>query len=265
MQTQFGGDTVSARSETPSCPVPRLCPCCGAPSESQVFLKFTNSSTRLPKRGDVEHGTRGASSTADAHAPPSNPSASDTQTTRAERDGCSKGAHQPATETTEQQIAAFFIFQRASKITKRVSDFVGAILAVKPIVNVVMQIPQAAPATLPLAGVCAGLQVSSHASIFPFHRGQCPSNPLEPRESDKVKLRRHCSRHFQNGLVLSMTEHLLDRKNIVVGSESFDGRERIRAETTLRGRLETQSIEVVARIDIRRPAGPPLHHKTALV
>lgn len=58
---------------------------------------------------------------------------------------------------------------KASKITKGVGDFVDAILSIKPVVDLAIgNVPQVAPAALPWAGVCIGLQVSNLLRLFGF-------------------------------------------------------------------------------------------------
>ncbi len=61
---------------------------------------------------------------------------------------------------------------KVSKISKGVADFAQAILSVKPVIDLALQnIPQAAPAALPWAGVCIGLQVSNPLEFIGFCLG----------------------------------------------------------------------------------------------
>jgi hypothetical protein len=48
---------------------------------------------------------------------------------------------------------------KASKITEGVGAVANAILQAKPVADIILQIPHAAPAALPWAGVCLGLTV----------------------------------------------------------------------------------------------------------
>lgn len=62
--------------------------------------------------------------------------------------------------------------EKSTKITNTMAAFAEAVLAAKPLADFVIQIvPHAAPAALPWAGVCAGLQVSTnettHAPSWP--------------------------------------------------------------------------------------------------
>lgn len=55
---------------------------------------------------------------------------------------------------------------KASRITTGVGDVANFVLSAKEMVDLVLKsVPQAAPAALPWAGVCLGLQVSNHSSL----------------------------------------------------------------------------------------------------
>ena len=82
----------------------------------------------------------------------------DVSDTATKRKGLSRQIHmQKLVKEGQARIA------KTSRITAGVGNFVEAILKVKPMVDLAIQnVPQAAPAALPWAGICAGLQVSSY-------------------------------------------------------------------------------------------------------
>lgn len=56
---------------------------------------------------------------------------------------------------------------RASRISTRIGDLTDFVLSAKPIIDLVLQsVPHAAPATLPWAGVCLGLQVNNRPALL---------------------------------------------------------------------------------------------------
>ncbi|KAK5055224.1 hypothetical protein LTR84_012974 [Exophiala bonariae] len=54
--------------------------------------------------------------------------------------------------------------ERSSKVSLVVGTLAGGILKLQPLIDVVMAVPQAAPAAIPWAGVCVGLQMLSNPS-----------------------------------------------------------------------------------------------------
>ncbi|RMZ92160.1 hypothetical protein DV736_g633, partial [Chaetothyriales sp. CBS 134916] len=95
---------------------------------------------------------------------------------------------------------------KTSKITKRVGDLAQAILSVKSMVDLTIQnIPQAAPAALPWAGVYVGLQILS--------------NPAKITKSNLAGITHVVSRM---GWYCALTEYLLDKDTIETGDQSSE-------------------------------------------
>lgn len=89
---------------------------------------------------------------------------------------------------------------RTITISNVVGNIAQAILRVKPAADVVLTVPQAAPAALPWAGVCVGLEVG-HGILVTF----ITANALDSLKSAKVdefQPSRCCTLCIKDGLVL---------------------------------------------------------------
>ncbi|RYP44524.1 hypothetical protein DL768_009019 [Monosporascus sp. mg162] len=92
---------------------------------------------------------------------------------------------------------------RASRITTGVGEVADFILSAKGMVDLVLQsVPQAAPAALPWAGVCLGLQMLR--------------NPAQATKSNLAGIAHVISRM---DWYCALTEHLLNKNNIAAGNE----------------------------------------------
>ncbi|KAK3943773.1 hypothetical protein QBC46DRAFT_376209 [Diplogelasinospora grovesii] len=92
---------------------------------------------------------------------------------------------------------------KAARITAGVGDVADFILSAKKMVDTVLQtVPHAAPAALPWAGVCVGLQILR--------------NPAQATKSNLAGIAHVISRM---DWYCALTEHLLDKNNITAGNK----------------------------------------------
>ncbi|KAI0388306.1 hypothetical protein F5Y17DRAFT_453334 [Xylariaceae sp. FL0594] len=101
----------------------------------------------------------------------------------------------------------------------RVGEVADFVLSAKALVDLVLQsVPQAAPAALPWAGVCLGLQVSSTLSIVLPSFANIRLDAPEPCTSCQIQPCWYRPRHLQMDWYCALTEHLLNGNNISTSS-----------------------------------------------
>ncbi|KAF7116900.1 hypothetical protein CNMCM5793_005530 [Aspergillus hiratsukae] len=109
--------------------------------------------------------------------------------------------------------------ETSSKIKMAVGDVAQFILSAKGMIDLAIQnIPQAA---LPWAGVCIGLQVSSHVLSVFFGPTNIYADPSDPAQATKSNLAGITHVTSRMDWYCALTEHLLNKNNIMTGTESF--------------------------------------------